>query len=147
MSGKHLGSVQRRISTAKFPFIKTFNQFDFSFQPSLNEKELIYISGLNFIDNKENVIFLGPSGVGKTHLAISLGINACQARLRIDFFSVRQLITELAIAQKQGILIDKLLYFSRRHLIIIDEVGYMPISNDEANLFFQFISMCYEKAV
>ena len=138
-------SIQRRISTAKFPFVKTLEDFDFSFQPTLNEKEFCQLATLDFIDKKENVLLLGPPGVGKSHLAIALGIKACFARLRIHFTSAQSLIKELIIAEKEGALVDKLAYFSRLHLLIIDEMGYMPISTHEANLLFQLIAMRYEK--
>lgn len=138
-------SVSRRLSGAKFPFMKTIEEFDFSFQPSLNEKEVIRLTNLDFIDKKENVLFLGAPGVGKSHLAIALGIKACLAGLRIHFTSAQSLITDLALAEKEGALLDKLAYFSRLHLLIIDEMGYMPISNHEANLLFQLIAVRYEK--
>ena len=138
-------SIQRRIFSAKFPFVKTIEDFDFGFQPSLNEKEIAQLATLNFIDAKENIVFLGPPGVGKSHLAIALGIKACAARLRIYFTTAQALIKELALAEKEGILVDKLAFFSRLHLIIIDEMGYTPVSNHEANLLFQFIAIRYEK--
>ena len=145
VSQKTESSVQRRVSTAKFPFVKTLEEFDFSFQPTLNEKEICRLATLDFIDNKENILLLGPPGVGKSHLAIALGIKACSARLRIYFTTAQSLIKELSIAEKEGALVDKLAYFSRLHLLIIDEMGYMPISNHDANLLFQLIAIRYEK--
>jgi DNA replication protein DnaC len=145
VSKKTASSVQRRIATAKFPFVKTIEEFDFSFQPSLNEKELSHLANLDFIDKKENIIFLGPPGVGKSHLAIAIGLKACSARLRIHFTTAQALIKDLALSEKEGLLLDKLAYFSRLHLLIIDEMGYMPISNHEANLLFQLIAVRYEK--
>lgn len=138
-------SIQRRIFGAKFPFVKTIEDFDFTFQPSLNEKEIAQLATLNFIEAKENIVFLGPPGVGKSHLAIALGIKACAARLRIYFTTAQALIKELALAEKEGILVDKLAFFSRLHLIVIDEMGFTPVSNHEANLLFQFIAIRYEK--
>jgi len=145
VSKKTENSVQRRVFSAKFPFLKTLEEFDFSFQPSLNEKAISQLALLDFIDKKENVLLLGPPGVGKSHLAIALGIKACAARLRIYFTTAQSLIKELAIAEKEGALVDKLAFFSRLHLMIIDEMGYMPISNHEANLLFQLIAIRYEK--
>jgi len=138
-------SIKTKLSKAKFPFVKMLEEFDFSFQPSLNEKEVIALSSLEFISAGDNVVLLGPPGVGKTHLGIALGVKACVARYRVAFTSAQKLIEELAIAQKAGALIDTLMYYSRLHLVIIDELGYMPISREEANLLFQLISVRYEK--
>ncbi len=138
-------SSKRKIFIAKFPFIKTIDTFDFSYQPSINEKEILNFSSLEFIDKKENIIFLGPPGVGKTHLSIGLGIKACMSKYRVIFTSASKLLEELEVSLKSGILTDKLLYYSRLHLLIIDELGYMPINKNQANLLFQLISMRYER--
>lgn len=142
---KKEGSINTKISKARFPFLKTLQEFDFSFQPNLNEKELINLSSLDFIEKSENIIFLGPPGVGKTHLAIALGIEACKARYRVSFSTIQKLIEELTIARKDGSFIEKILAFSRLQLLIIDELGYMPISKEQADLLFQLISARYEK--
>ncbi len=142
---KNEASVKTKLSKAKFPFIKTLEEFDFVFQPSLNEKEVIKLGGLNFIDFGDNIVFLGPPGVGKTHLAIALGVKACMAKYRVIFIPAQKLIEELMVAQKAGNLIELLMFYSRLHLVIIDELGYMPISRSEANLLFQLISIRYEK--
>jgi len=139
------GSIKAKIAKAKFPFIKTLEEFDFSFQPNLKDKEVIKLSSLEFIENKGNVIFLGPPGVGKSHLSIALGIKACTAKYRVLFTSTQRLIEELMLSQKDGSLMDKLIAYSRVHLLIIDELGYMPIGRQEANLLFQLISIRYEK--
>ena len=138
-------SVKSKIISAKFPFVKTIEEFDFSFQPDFKEKEIIRLSGLGFIENKENVIFLGPPGVGKTHLAIGLGIKACIQKHRVIFISAAKLLEDLLISSKNGTLVNKLLMYSRFNLLIIDELGYMPIVKEQANLLFQLISMRYEK--
>lgn len=142
---KNDASVKTKLSKAKFPFIKTLEEFDFSFQPSLNEKEVIKLGGLTFIDSGDNIVFLGPPGVGKTHLAIALGVKACMAKYRVIFTPAQKLIEELMIAQRAGTLIELLMFYSRLHLVIIDELGYMPISREQANLLFQLISIRYEK--
>lgn len=142
---KNEASVKTKLSKAKFPFIKTLEEFDFSFQPSLNEKEVIKLGGLNFIDSGDNIVFLGPPGVGKSHLAIALGVKACMAKYRVIFTSAQKLIEELMIASKADTLIELLMFYSRLHLVIIDELGYMPISREQANLLFQLISIRYEK--
>jgi DNA replication protein DnaC len=146
LSGKNERSINAKIAKARFPFFKTIEQFDFSFQPALNEKEILQLSSLFFIQQKHNIIFLGPPGVGKTHLAIALGIKACYAKYRVLFRQAKDIILELMTASKDGSLIDKLISYSRLDLLIIDELGYMPIDNDHANLLFQLVSIRYEKA-
>jgi DNA replication protein DnaC len=138
-------SVKTKVTTARFPYVKTIEQFDFSFQPSLNEKEIARLGSLAFIESKGNVIFLGPPGVGKTHLAVGLGVKACMAGYRVLFLTVQKLLEELTIAKREGNLMGKLLAYGRLHLLIIDEMGYTPINRDQANLLFQLISMRYEK--
>jgi DNA replication protein DnaC len=142
---KQEGSIKARIGKAHFPYLKKIEEFDFSFQPNLNEKDIIRLSSLEFIDKKGNVIFLGPPGVGKTHLSVALGMKACSAGYRVVFFTAQKLIEEMMIAKKQASLIEKIMALSRLHLLIIDELGYMPITREQANLLFQLISMRYEK--
>jgi len=138
-------SIKAKVSKAKFPFIKTMEEFDFSFQPGLSEKKVINLASLQFIDKKENIIFLGPPGVGKTHLSVGLGVKACMARYRVLFTSAQKLIEELVIASKDGSLMEKLLFYSRLNLLIVDELGYMPVTREQANLLFQLISIRYER--
>ena len=138
-------STNTKLIKSKFPFTKTIEEFDFTFQPNLPEKEIIKLSSLHFIEEKTNAIFLGPPGVGKTHLSVGLGVKACLARYRVLFVSLKRLLEELYIAQVEGSLPEKLLFYSRLNLLIIDELGYMPISKLQANLFFQLVSARYEK--
>jgi DNA replication protein DnaC len=138
-------SIKAKVAKAKFPFIKTMEEFDFSFQPGLSEKKVINLASLQFIDKKENIIFLGPPGVGKTHLSVGLGVKACMARYRVLFTSAQKLIEELVIASKDGSLMEKLLFYSRLNLLIVDELGYMPVTREQANLLFQLISIRYER--
>ena len=138
-------SVKAKIAKAKFPFLKTIEEFDFSFQPSLKEREVRKLSSLDFIEERSNVIFLGPPGVGKSHLSIGLALKSCSAKYRVVFMSTQDLLDDLALSQKDGSLVEKLLAYSRLHLLIIDELGYTPISKDQANLLFQLISIRYEK--
>jgi len=139
------GSIKAKIGKARFPFLKTIEEFDFSFQPNLGEKEVIRLSSLDFIEQKGNVIFLGPPGVGKTHLSVGLGIKACMAKYRVVFTSAQRLIDGLMLSQRDGSIMERLLSYSRLHLLIIDELGYMPITREQANLLFQLISIRYEK--
>jgi len=142
---KQEASVKTKVTTARFPYVKTIEQFDFSFQPSLNEREIARLGSLAFVEAKGNVIFLGPPGVGKTHLAVGLGVKASMAGYRVLFLTVQKLLEELAIAKREGNLMGKILTYGRLHLLIIDEMGYTPINRDQANLLFQLISMRYEK--
>lgn len=142
---KQEASVKTKVTTARFPYIKTLEQFDFSFQPSLNDKEIIRFGSLAFIEAKGNAIFLGPPGVGKTHLSVGLGIKACMAGYRVLFLTAQRLMEELTIAKRDGSLMEKLLAYGRLHLLIVDELGYMPVSREQANLLFQLISLRYEK--
>jgi len=145
LNRKTEGSIRAKIGKAKFPFVKTVEEFDFSFQPGLREREVINLCSLEFLDKKENVIFLGPPGVGKTHLSVGLGMKACTAKYRVVFTSAQGLLEELMVSQRDGSLLEKLMVYSRLHLLIIDELGYMPITREQANLLFQLISIRYEK--
>jgi len=106
---------------------------------------VIRLGSLDFIEQKTNVIFLGPPGVGKTHLSIGLGIKTCMAKYRVVFTSAQRLIEELMLSQRDGSLMERLMAYSRLHLLIIDELGYMPITREQANLLFQLISIRYKK--
>ena len=139
------GSIKAKIGKAHLPYLKTIEEFDFSFQPNLKEKEVIRLCSLEFIEKKGNVIFLGPPGVGKTHLAVSIGIKACMARYRVAFKTAQKLIEELILAKREGNLMERVIAYGRLHLLIIDELGYMPVTREQANLLFQLISMRYEK--
>lgn len=138
-------TLQKKINQAKFPYVKPLESFDFSFQPDLPEKELLRLSSLEFLETKENLIFLGPPGVGKTHLAVSFGLKACMLKHRVLFVTARDLLDDLMLAVKQGALTGKLMSYSRLSLLVIDELGYVPVTKEQANVFFQLVSMRYEK--
>jgi len=145
LNGKTDRSFTAKIHKARFPFVKTVEEFDFSFQPGIEEKEVIRLSSLDFIENKENLIFLGPPGVGKTHLATGFGVKACQSKYRVLFTTAQKLIEDLMLSVRDGSITQKLLAYSRLNLLIVDELGYMPVTKEQANLLFQLISMRYEK--
>jgi DNA replication protein DnaC len=137
--------VETAIKTSGLPFIKTIDEFDFAFQPKLDRQKIMSLFDLTFIRQKGNVIFLGPPGVGKTHLAVSLAVKACQAGLSIYFTNMEDLIKKLKKDQESG-RTGKGRSYSKSALVIVDEVGYTPIDRTECNLFFRFIANRYEKA-
>lgn len=137
--------VETAIKTSGLPFIKTIDEFDFMFQPKLDRQKIMSLFDLTFIRQKGNVIFLGPPGVGKTHLAVSLAIKACQAGLSIYFTNMEDLIKKLKKDQESG-RAGKARSYYKSALVIVDEVGYTPIDRQECNLFFRFIATRYEKA-
>jgi DNA replication protein DnaC len=139
---------QRRIETALkisgLPFIKSIDEFDFTFQPKLDRQKVMSLFDLTFIQQKGNVIFLGPPGVGKTHLAVSLALKACQFGMSIYFTNMEDLIKKLRKDHEAGRPGKGRSYY-KSSLVVVDEVGYTPISREECNLFFRFIANRYEK--
>jgi DNA replication protein DnaC len=137
-----------RIRAASFPARKALEDFDFEHQRSVNRQTIAYLGTLDFITARENVILLGPPGTGKTHLAIGLGVRACQAGHRGCFATASQWVARLAEAHAAGNLQAELTKLARIPLVVIDEVGYVPFGPEAANFFFQFIfiSSCYERA-
>lgn len=141
---------QRRLTSAmhssRLPAVKTLDTFDFAFQPSIDRGQILNLHELGFLERKENIIFLGPAGVGKTHLAISLAITAVEAGRRVYYTTLADLVLSLAEAERQGRLRDRLVTLKAPALLIVDEIGYLPVSSGGANLFFQLINARYEKA-
>ena len=133
------------IKAAAFPFIKTIEDYDFDFQPKLNKQEILELTSLKFIEELKNIVFLGSSGVGKTHLATSLGIVAAKKRYSTYFIKCHNLLQQLKRAKVENRLDSRLKYFNRYKILIIDELGYLPIDKEDSNLFFQLIDMRYEK--
>ncbi|MFI8456577.1 IS21-like element helper ATPase IstB [Kitasatospora sp. NPDC085464] len=135
-----------RIRQARFPAIKTIEELDVTHLRGLTRQQLAHLGTLDFIAARENAIFLGPPGTGKTHLATGLAIRACQAGHRVAFATAAQWVDRLAAAHQAGRLQDELVKLGRYPLIVIDEVGYIPFESEAANLFFQLISNRYERA-
>ena len=140
---------QRRIETmlklSGLPFNKTIDEFDFSFQPNLDRQKVMALFDLDFVSRKENVIFLGPPGVGKTHLAVSLAVKACRSGISFFFTTMADLIAKLKNDHDIGSKGRQRGYF-KSTIVIVDEVGYTPVSREECHLFFRFISQRYERA-
>jgi DNA replication protein DnaC len=135
-----------RIRAARFPARKSLEEFDYDHQRSLKRDQIAHLGTLDFVTGKENVVFLGPPGTGKTHLSIGLGIRACQAGHRVAFATAAQWVARLADAHHAGTLQAELVKLGRIPLLIIDEVGYIPFEAEAANLFFQLVSSRYERA-
>ena len=135
-----------RIRAARFPARKALEEFDFDHQRSLKRDTITHLGTLDFITARENVVFLGPPGTGKTHLSIGLGIRACQAGHRVAFATAAQWVARLADAHHAGLLQPELVKLGRIPLLIVDEVGYIPFEAEAANLFFQLVSSRYERA-
>ncbi|MFF3879390.1 IS21-like element helper ATPase IstB, partial [Streptomyces sp. NPDC001978] len=135
-----------RIRAARFPAIKTIEELDLTHLRGLTRQQLAHLGTLDFIVAKENAVFLGPPGTGKTHLATGLAVRACQAGHRVAFATAAQWVDRLATAHQNDRLQDELVKLGRYPLIVIDEVGYIPFEAAAANLFFQLISNRYERA-
>jgi DNA replication protein DnaC len=146
VAARQANGGELRVSAARFPARKTIEEFDFDHQRSLKRDTLLHLGALDFILARENVVFLGPPGTGKTHLAIGIGIRACQAGHRVAFATASQWVSRLAEAHAQGRLQDELTRLGRIPLLIVDEVGYIPFEAEAANLFFQLVSARYERA-
>jgi DNA replication protein DnaC len=135
-----------RVRAARFPARKSLEEFDFDHARGLRRDLVAHLGTLDFVAARENVVFLGPPGTGKTHLAIGLGIRACQAGHRVLFATAAQWVARLAEAHAAGRLQDELVRVGRYPLIVVDEVGYIPFEAEAANLFFQLVSARYERA-
>ena len=142
---KEANMIRSMVKVAGFPHHKELKDFDFSFQPSINKQEIQDYETLRFIEAKENLVFLGPSGVGKSHLAVSLGIAAAKKRYSTYFIKCNDLLQQLKKAKIESRLADRLKHFAKYKVLIIDELGYLPIDKEDSKLFFQLIDLRYEK--
>jgi len=138
-------AIKSCVKVANFPFLKTLDDFDFSYQPSINKDQIINFKYLSFIEKKENILFIGSPGTGKTHLTTPIGIEAAKLRNITYFISCNDLILQLKRAHLENRLEARLKFFAKYKVLIIDEVGFLPLDIESSNLFFQLIAKRYEK--
>jgi DNA replication protein DnaC len=137
--------IERRIKAARFPAVKSLDSFDFKVIPSLNRMRVLELARCEWIERRENVIALGPSGTGKTHVALGLGLAACQKGLAVGFTTAAALVHELMEARDERRLLRLQKQLVRHKLLIIDELGFVPLSKTGAELLFETVSQRYEQ--
>ena len=138
-------STKNNIHVSHFPFLKELEDFDFEFQPSVNKQKILDLNTMRFMEEYKNIIFIGNSGVGKTHLATALGIQAAKQHYSVYFISCNDLINNLLTAYRQNKSDERIKHYNKYKLLIIDEVGYLPIDKTGSNLLFQLLTKRYEK--
>jgi DNA replication protein DnaC len=144
--GRYRRGIETRLRQSRFPWVKTLEQFDFDFQPSLDRRQVRELAGFSFVERAHNVVILGPPGVGKTHLAVAFGVKAVEAGFTLLFLTLETLMTRLVKAKRENRLERALKQLTYPKVLIIDEVGYLPLSRDEASLFFRLVVRRYERA-
>jgi DNA replication protein DnaC len=137
--------IERRIKAAKFPAVKSLDSFDFKAIPALNKMQVLELARCEWVERRENVIALGPSGTGKTHIALGLGLSACQKGLSVGFVTAAALVHELMEARDERRLLRLQKQMVGYKLLIIDELGFVPLSKTGAELLFELISQRYER--
>lgn len=142
---KNFNAMNAMVKVAGFPHHKELKDFDFDFQPKINKQQFLDFESLRFLENNSNIILIGNSGVGKTHLATSIGIAAAKKRVSTYFIKCHDLIDQLKKAYLENRLETRIKHFAKYKLLIIDEIGYLPIGEEEAKMFFQLIDRRYEK--
>ncbi|RFU44278.1 IS21-like element helper ATPase IstB [Paraburkholderia sp. DHOC27] len=137
--------IRMALQTARLGTVKTLAGYDFSFQPSLDRDRIMTLAQLEFIERRQTVHFLGPPGTGKSHLSIALGVEAIRAGKSVYFGSLAEIVNSMAKAEREGNLAQRVRFLARNSLLIVDEIGYLPIGSNGGNLFFQLVNACYER--
>ncbi|MEZ0606783.1 MULTISPECIES: IS21-like element helper ATPase IstB [Paraburkholderia] len=137
--------IKMALQTARLGTIKTLAGYDFSFQPSLDRDRIMALAQLEFIERRQTVHFLGPPGTGKSHLCVALGVEAVRAGKSVYFGTLAEIVASMAKAEREGNLTQRVRFLARNSLLIVDEIGYLPIGSNGGNLFFQLVNACYER--
>lgn len=138
--------IKMALQTARLTTIKTISGYDFSFQPSLDKNRILALAELGFVERRQCVHFLGPPGTGKSHLAIALGVEAVKAGKSVYFSTLAELVDSMRKAEREGRLRERVKFLSRYSVLIVDEIGYLPVGSGGGNLFFQLVNACYERS-
>lgn len=138
--------IKMALQTARLTTVKTIAGYDFSFQPSLDRNRILALAELEFVERRQCVHFLGPPGTGKSHLAIALGVEAVKAGKSVYFSTLAELVDSMRKAEREGRLRERVKFLSRYSVLIVDEIGYLPVGSGGGNLFFQLVNACYERS-
>ena len=137
--------IKMALQTARLTTVKSLSGYDFSFQPGLDRNRVLALAELEFIERRQCVHFLGPPGTGKSHLAIALGMEAVKAGKSVYFATLAELVDSMRKAEREGKLRERVRFLSRYSLLVVDEIGYLPVGSGGGNLFFQLVNACYER--
>jgi DNA replication protein DnaC len=133
------------LQTARLPTVKTLSGYDFSFQPSLDRNRVLALAELEFVARHQCVHLLGPPGTGKSHLAIALGVEAIRAGKSVYMATLAEMVDSMRRAEREGRLAERVRFLARHSVLIVDEIGYLPVGSGGGNLFFQLVNACYER--